>query len=289
MNFSHKENAKKLFTQNQIGTYWNDLYKEVKSCLDYFFIRRLEISCDIIDSQASVNDKILDLGCGAGVLTERLIEMGYSVDAADQSQDMLDYTKKRLLKFDASSYQLFKTECEQLVFQDNTYDLTACIGVFGYIDNVDSAVSEIYRSLKPGGTLVMSIRNLDNLNISDLHNIAKILCVKIPKKVFGVIFGNKKSAPSVGSQTIKNVTSKNFIDIWDRPNDVINIFGEHGFKLANFEGTGYGPLQYRKRPLIPAFLGIKVSAGLEYFFRTTGLHKHTRWVADISIYVFKKQ
>lgn len=290
MNFSHKENAKVLFTKENIGTYWNDLYKDVSTCLDYHFQTRLRLATEIVHRLTPSGGKLLDLGCGSGVLTEQLLKLGHRVDAADMSSDMLEFARQRLLPYDQESFKLIQSECENLKFADNSYDVIACIGVFGYIDDVDSAINEIYRVLKPGGTLVMSIRNEDNLNIFDLHNIAKNLFYKLPKKLFRLFYKQNTiaSQATIGSEQSDPVSSKTFISIWDRPRDVIKIFSRPGFSLSEFDATGYGPIQYQRKTIGPEGFGKWFSRTLEKLFRATGLHSKTKWIADISIYVFQK-
>lgn len=290
MSFSHKENAKKLFSRDNIGGYWNDLYKDVRTCLDLHFVKRLEMATALVDQYGQVGSRILDLGCGAGVLSEQLLLRGHQVVAADQSQDMLDFAQQRLAQFDKSCYQLVRTECERLDFPDNSFDVVACIGVFGYIDDVDSAIAEIYRVLKPGGTLIMSIRNVDNLNIFDVKQIAKNIFVRMPLKLL-----KKVRKPAQRNFPVLPDTKESgakyrrvFIDIFDRPRDVIAIFAGHKLLLHDFHGVGYGPFQYNKRPLLPAFLAKKKSLALEYLFRRFGVYQKTKWFADISLYVFTK-
>lgn len=298
MSFSHKENAKLLFSKDNIGTYWNDLYKKVDSCLDMHFVQRLESAVAHIVENTTPESQILDLGCGGGVLTEQLVRLGRQVVAADQSADMLEFSRTRLQPYDASRYQLVQTECEKLDFADASFDLVACIGVFGYIDDVERAIAEIRRVLKPGGILVMSIRNIDNRNIFDFKLMAKNIFVKAPCALYKRIrklFIKPVQAPTSGSSFTDspsaagaNTLARVFIYIFDRPADVIKLFVRRGFSLAAFDGLGYGPLQYDRTSVIPEFLGKKMSRGLDYLFRKTGLYQKTKWVADISMYVFKR-
>lgn len=288
MNFSHKENAKVLFNKNQIGEYWNNLYQDVSSCLDYHFVRRLEITTQIIQLAVTPDKKILDLGCGSGVLSERLLDAGYSVDAADMSEDMREFTQKRLSRFDDEKYKICFADCEKLDFSAEAYDLVACIGVFGYLDEVDQAIAEIYRVLKPGGKLVMSIRNEDNLNIFDIQRALKNTFIKIPNKIFRRLLPKNNKSSVVNGNATSSPQKKHFINIWDRPSDVIGIFKHAGFRLQQFEAVGYGPIQYRGKSLLPEALSKAISAVLDKCFRATGLHRQTKWFADISIYVFEK-
>ena len=80
---------------------------------------------------------------------------------------MLDLSRKRLAAYPSDSYQLRQGTCESLPFEDQQFDVILCIGVFGYIDDVVGALLEIRRVLRPGGLLVMSVRNPYNSAVSD--------------------------------------------------------------------------------------------------------------------------
>lgn len=286
--FKHKDNAKKLFTKEEIGTYWNDLYKDVHNCRDYHFVQRLEVTTHIFEQSFPLNSKILDLGCGAGVLTENLVQLGYSVDAADMSPDMLGYTKERLSKYSSDKYRVFQAECENIESPDDFYDVVACIGVFGYMDDVDAAIKEIRRVLKPGGTLIMSVRNFNNLKVFDLFNWVNMLFYKGPKKIVNLVLKKKEPQLDNTGESSAKVASGNFIEIFDRPSNVKRIFASQKFELSDFYGTGYGPIIFKGKSLVSESIAKRMSGAFRWFFRLIRVETHTKWFADISIYVFKK-
>jgi len=291
---SHKENAKQLFTHEVIGQHWNDLYTEQKSCLDHHFIQRLELAAEVFKRHSSVTDKVLDLGCGAGVLAEKMVEAGYTVDAADMSLDMLNFTRERLAKFPSESYNVFQAESEYLDIPDNTYDVITCIGVFGYMDDVDASIKELRRILKPGGTLIMSIRNFHNLRAFDVYNWVRMIFVKFPRKVLGVFAGSSTTVSPAYKASVKSKATQgnpvaNVISICDRPDNVIKIFDGFGFKIADFYGTGYGPFTFRSKEFLPTLLSKWLSNSIRFIARLTGLENRSKWIADISLYVFKRE
>lgn len=288
---SLKEATRGLFTRDQIGTYWNDLYVDVKTCLDYHFTRRLRLAHELVCRGTDRSARVLDLGCGSGVLSELLVESGYKVDASDMSEDMLEFAGKKLERFDPSRYHLFRSECENLEAEDETYDVVACIGVFGYMDDVDAAIAQIYRVLKPGGRLVMSIRNFDHLRVFDFYNWLRMVFVKLPLRIFKKIQGKSYIDVKSESQGLKIESAdgrKNLINIWDKPKRVISIFEEGGFKSVDFYGEGYGPLTFKGKRFLPHRVDKFVSKSLSNLFRLLRLEKRTCWYADISVYVFTK-
>lgn len=101
------------------------------------------------------NSRILDAGCGTGLVGEVLKEMGYGpMDALDYSKEMLDEAEKknvydRLMQADLS---------KPLDIADNVYDAIVCVGTFTYGHVEANAFDELIRITRPGGVIIFTIR-----------------------------------------------------------------------------------------------------------------------------------
>ncbi len=106
-----------------------------------------------LDSRKS---KVLDAGCGTGLVGEVLHDMGYqNLDATDYSNDMLSEAEKKNV-YD----RLFQADLNQrLEVPDNSYDATICVGTFTYAHVGPSAFQELVRVTKPGGYVCFTIRD----------------------------------------------------------------------------------------------------------------------------------
>jgi ubiquinone/menaquinone biosynthesis C-methylase UbiE len=277
-----KENAKQLFTKGELGQYWNDLYQNVDNCRDFHFVQRLEIVTRIITGRFSRDTKLLDLGCGAGVLSEQLVAAGFDVDAADMSADMLEFSRTRLSKYDASRYRLTRAECSDLPFPDASFDVVACIGVFGYMDDVDAAIAEIKRVLRPGGTLVFSIRNLDHVTVFDGFFWLKAPLLALPKAAW------RKYSAWRSAKRGASAEPRHAIAIYDKPSKVEGIFASFGFRLSDFQGAGYGPPTFRGKPLVSERRAKQLSQSIDRAVHSLHLEERAKWYSDISVYVFER-
>ncbi|NCC49975.1 MAG: class I SAM-dependent methyltransferase [Spartobacteria bacterium] len=105
--------------------------------------------------------KHLDVGCGPGYTIIPLLKKGWDITGMDISPEMLERAKKNISDagLDASQPHFLQGDIEKLPFEDHQFDSLACIGVVEYLREDDKALSELWRVLKPGGTLVISIRN----------------------------------------------------------------------------------------------------------------------------------
>lgn len=101
-------------------------------------------------------ERVLDAGCGPGLLAEQMaIAVGGKgqVVGVDYSQDMLDLANQRCSKLD--NVQLQQGSVEALEFEDNSFDVVTCTQTLLYVKNVDLAIDEIQRVLKPGGRVAI--------------------------------------------------------------------------------------------------------------------------------------
>lgn len=92
--------------------------------------------------------KILDAGCGAGLLAKKLAQFG-EVVGVDHSSEAIKFCQKRGVK-------VIQASINKLPFKSNSFDLITCIDVI-YHKNVDDqqALSQLFRVLKPGGILIL--------------------------------------------------------------------------------------------------------------------------------------
>ena len=102
----------------------------------------------------AVGQQILDVGCGGGHLLKDLalsVGTGGRVVGLDPSDQQIAAATDYCQGLD--NVTLSKDSATALSFTDGEFDGIASIQVLEYIDDVDSAIAEIRRVLKPGGRL----------------------------------------------------------------------------------------------------------------------------------------
>jgi len=91
-------------------------------------------------------ERILDLGCGDGALTKKLIDLGCEVVAVDSSAPQVEAARK--LGLDAHVMN-----AEELPFHEE-FDAVFSNAVLHWIKRADLVIAGVYRSLRPGGRFV---------------------------------------------------------------------------------------------------------------------------------------
>ena len=94
-------------------------------------------------------ERILDLGCGDGVLTRKLVELGCDVVAVDSSAAQIEAAKA--LGLDARVMS-----GEALAFDDE-FDAVFSNAVLHWIKRADPAIAGVHRALKPDGRFVAEL------------------------------------------------------------------------------------------------------------------------------------
>jgi SAM-dependent methyltransferase len=101
-------------------------------------------------------EHVLDVGCGPGLLTrEMALEVGPEgrVSGVDKSPAMLDLAKRRCAQL--THVHLKDGVAENLPEGDQSFHAVACIQVLLYVADVQRALGEMQRVLKPGGRIAI--------------------------------------------------------------------------------------------------------------------------------------
>jgi len=104
--------------------------------------------------------RILDLGSGAAVTSENLLQRGFIVVGIDISEAILDTTRENGKKFGLEYNASFLFgDTEQSDLQDASFDAVIATGLLEYAKWDRFALQEMYRVLKPGGYLMVTFPN----------------------------------------------------------------------------------------------------------------------------------
>lgn len=134
----------------------NDLYwkEHINKKLD------IDMWIDEYKEYFNAKGECLDLGCGIGQYSKRLMEYGYNVISTDISDIALNEVKKfnkNIEKVDMS---------KPLKYEDNKFDLVFSSLAIHYFSEKETLnlVNEIYRVLKKDGLFIGSVNGLEGYN-----------------------------------------------------------------------------------------------------------------------------
>lgn len=115
--------------------------------------KRLEVVFKELLTEDINNKKILDAGCGTGWFSKFSAERGAFVTSMDLGENLL---AKVALK--CPSDRIVGSILD-IPFQDNTFDVVISSEVIEHVPDPFKAIQELFRVLKPGGTMILTTPN----------------------------------------------------------------------------------------------------------------------------------
>lgn len=106
--------------------------------------------------------KVLEIGCGIGFFTKEIIKNPVQLTAIDISPDLIEIARKSILD---SNVEFIIENAYQMTFNDQIFDAVLGSSVLHHL-NVELALKEIYRVLKPGGYIAFTEPNMMNPQIA---------------------------------------------------------------------------------------------------------------------------
>ncbi len=140
---------------DELARKWWDTESEFKPLHDINPLRM-----DYIMSHAALeNKRVLDVGCGGGILSEALARAGADVTAIDMAEKPLQVAKlhRHESNLDIDYHLMTIESCAQQY--PNYFDIITCLEMLEHVPNPDSVIAACRLLLKPGGQVFFSTIN----------------------------------------------------------------------------------------------------------------------------------
>jgi len=176
MNIKSKNEEFAFFNQLS-DEWWNEngkfkILHQIKS-------HRMSYILDQINNRNIRNLKILDVGCGGGIICEPLARLGAKVTGIDFSPNNIIaakiHSKKNKLKINYINKDIEKSKL------DEKFDIILMFEVLEHLDNWKKTIKNIKKNLNKNGLIIISTINRNPLSKLFAINIAENILHWIPK------------------------------------------------------------------------------------------------------------
>ncbi len=140
---------------NALASRWWDSTSEFKPLHDINPLR-----LNYIDEHAGIaGKKVLDVGCGGGILSESMAFRGAEVTGIDMATAALSVAKLHLHESGAKvNYQQLSVEA-LASDQPETFDVVTCMELLEHVPDPSSVIKSCAELVKPGGDIFFSTLN----------------------------------------------------------------------------------------------------------------------------------
>ncbi|MCB0107866.1 MAG: class I SAM-dependent methyltransferase [Caldilineaceae bacterium] len=170
----------------QIRRYWNEHIHDLAIAtvpigtppffdeLASYRFDKLRYLPQVVDFTAYAGQRLLEVGCGAGIDLVCFARGGAIVTGIDLAEVSIDLAKQNFAHRELTG-DFVVMNGEQLRFADNSFDAVYAHGVLQYTANAQQMVNELYRVLRPGGTAIFMVYN----KYSWLNALSKLMKVEL--------------------------------------------------------------------------------------------------------------
>lgn len=135
---------------------WWDLDGEFKPLHQ---INPLRLNYVIEKSQGIFGKKVLDVGCGGGILAESMAREGAEVTGLDMGKEPLTVARLHALETGTSLSYIQATAEEHAETHQGYYDVVTCMEMLEHVPDPASVIAACAKMVKPGGHVFFSTLN----------------------------------------------------------------------------------------------------------------------------------
>jgi len=209
----HNVDAAEVNKFDELARKWWDPNSEFKPLHDINPLR-----LDYIASRATLNGaRVLDVGCGGGILTEALATAGANTTGIDMAPRPLQVAKLHRHESELEiDYQQSTIEA-YAADHAGEFDVITCLEMLEHVPSPDSVIEACRTLLKPGGQLFLSTINRN------------------PKAYAMMV---------LGAEYVLNMLPRGTHDYQKflKPSELASSLRQHEFELQDITGMTYNPI-----------------------------------------------
>ncbi|NVJ65963.1 MAG: bifunctional 2-polyprenyl-6-hydroxyphenol methylase/3-demethylubiquinol 3-O-methyltransferase UbiG [Gammaproteobacteria bacterium] len=198
----------------QMASRWWDKEGDFKPLHD---INPLRLDFILEHANGLAGKKVLDIGCGGGILAESMAKEGATVTAIDMGDMPLEVAKLHLLESNLSIDYLKSTAEDFAEKHAGQFDVVTCLEMLEHVPDPESVIKSCRKLVKPDGHVFFSTINRNPKSFLFAIVGAEYLLQMLPK----------------GTHDFKKFIRPSELESWARPN---------GLEFKHMTGMHYNPI-----------------------------------------------
>lgn len=163
-------------TREAVKNFWNaspcdsDRSQRARNTPEYFleierdrYAYQWHIPVEVLSRIDWKGRKVLEIGTGVGTDAREIIRRGADYTGINIDQESVELTRMALTLFGLPG-KVEQCDATAMPYPDNVFDVVYSYGAFPCIPDLERAIAEIYRVLKPGGEVIGLLYNKSSIN-----------------------------------------------------------------------------------------------------------------------------
>ncbi len=206
----------------------------------------------IADLALPAGARVLEIGCGAGLLAADLAARGLRVTCIDTSDEMVELARAKAAERGVSDLVTVRHgDAHQLEFPADSFELVVLLGVVPFLHSPGRALAEMHRVLVPGGSLLCNSDNVYRLN----HLVDPQFTP--PLRPLWTALRRGLTAVGVRGEQ-RGIRARRY-----SPGAFTRMLADAGLVTARQAMLGFGPFGLMGRRVVPESAGVPVHTRLQ--------------------------
>ncbi len=225
--------------KTQIKDYWNkqacgtNVTEKQKYTKEYFeeieaerYRREPEIR-EFAEFDKYPGKKLLEVGIGAGTDFLQWVRGGTEAYGIDITEEAVEHMERRLEIYGMSAKEIRVADCEDLPYDNNSFDVVYSWGVIHHTPDMPKALREIVRVAKPGGQCKIMVYHRYSLLVYFFWIKHALLKLKPWKSLSWILYNHMESTGTkaytvneikelLNKEAIENAEIKPVLSYYDR-------------------------------------------------------------------------